>query len=736
MRRPQVVQIVALLLSAAFVIGAASMIPRINEARQDLNILGSEDDLLNAPPEYAFAVQAFGAFRSIITNIAFIRAEKYKNAGRYYDAFELAEWICKLQPYFPTVWEFHGWNMSWNISVTTFTPEERWHWVYNGIKLVRDQGIRRNPRAVNLYKQLAWTFFNKIGGDIDEFHTTYKRQWAWRMHLVMGPPPVPYVGEIPDDLLRAALFDEANDAFYQATRTEAELTRERIEETRRERNQDIPDWDGSAMTTDRVPDEINRPDEFRDKPSMRARASMVEMLREIEEAPDTLAELHARVPETRQMVADLWSRGVRINDDTLDESEFLEPDGLAGTFFWPYRQLATPGRLLTILADDVRPASLDEALAAFDEIVGVTRNDPAGRALLRFLQRKVLTEAYNMDPAHMHALVRQFGAMDWRLAETQGIYWVTKAVILAEGTAGSFENDKTNTFRILLFSLQSLARRNKVFFDPVAGNVNESYLNMLPDPSFITSMHHAYLRYAPRFDWRDPDAGGAGDLFRSGHINFLEEGIRTLYFANRIAEANELYAYLQTEYGRHPHGAVKERYTYPLREFVELGINENITLQREMVRYIRGLLMQALMALSGNEIQLANSLVTVARNQHTNWNAERVGVGADRLLLPPFLDMYADVLQSFLSQPAVDYTQVVGKSYIWITAPLDLRQIVYDDLYEQLAGECEFYGFEIARAFPEPPGMDEYRERSGTRRVERDEPDSAATTPVQAVDDK
>ena len=60
--------------------------------------------------------------------------------------------------------------MAWNISVTTYTPEERWNWVYNGVKLLRDEGIPLNPRAVNLYKQLAWTYNNKMSETLDDFH--------------------------------------------------------------------------------------------------------------------------------------------------------------------------------------------------------------------------------------------------------------------------------------------------------------------------------------------------------------------------------------------------------------------------------------------------------------------------------------------------------------------------------------------------------------------------------------
>jgi hypothetical protein len=125
--RPKLTQFAALLACAVLVAAAATRIPGINRGRAALNILGSTSPLENTPPEYVFYIQAFGAFRGLIADVAFIRADQLKEEGRFYDAFQLHKWICALQPHFPSVWEYCAWNMAWNISVTTFTPEERWN---------------------------------------------------------------------------------------------------------------------------------------------------------------------------------------------------------------------------------------------------------------------------------------------------------------------------------------------------------------------------------------------------------------------------------------------------------------------------------------------------------------------------------------------------------------------------------------------------------------------------------
>jgi hypothetical protein len=127
--------------------------------------------------------------RAFVVNYLWIRMDRLKDEGRFYDAMQQAQLICRLQRRFPGVWSFLSWNMAWNISVATHTPEERWRWVYNGVRLLRDQGIPLNPHSIVLYKDLGWIYLFKIGGYLDDMHWVYKRQWACRMQDLLGAPP-------------------------------------------------------------------------------------------------------------------------------------------------------------------------------------------------------------------------------------------------------------------------------------------------------------------------------------------------------------------------------------------------------------------------------------------------------------------------------------------------------------------------------------------------------------------
>jgi hypothetical protein len=141
------------------------------------------------PPMVAMGV-AMGALRGIFVNYLWIRATNAKEEGQYYEAVELAGWITRLQPRLPQVWTFHAWNMAYNISVTTQTPQERWNWVNSGVDLLRNEGLRANPNDMHMHKELAWIFLHKIAGYTDDANQYYKRQFAYEWQNILGRKPL------------------------------------------------------------------------------------------------------------------------------------------------------------------------------------------------------------------------------------------------------------------------------------------------------------------------------------------------------------------------------------------------------------------------------------------------------------------------------------------------------------------------------------------------------------------
>ena len=208
-RHPRVTQALWLGVAAVLLAAAGQLQPRLvklgttYELVQDSSPGGSDlEALLTIAP---------GGLRAPVVNYLWIRAEELKQQGKFYDAMQLADLICSLQPYFPGVWSFHSWNMAWNISVATHTPEERWMWVTNGMRLLRDRGIPVNPRSLILYKDLAWLFFSKMGSNLDDMHVVYKQRWAAEMQRLLGSPPQGQTSEVIDAFrpIAAAPVDKA-----------------------------------------------------------------------------------------------------------------------------------------------------------------------------------------------------------------------------------------------------------------------------------------------------------------------------------------------------------------------------------------------------------------------------------------------------------------------------------------------------------------------------------------------
>jgi len=172
--------------SLALLLTASLRLDDIHSLREDLDLV-SNVSIENAPPGLAFATVAMGAFRGIVVDILWMRADKLKEEGQFFDAKQLAEWITTLQPRFAAVWDFQGWNMAYNISVAMPASqwEERWRWVRNGYELLRDKAIVQNPHSIQLYRSLAWIFQHKIGGVSDDCHKHYKRELAFAMRSML-----------------------------------------------------------------------------------------------------------------------------------------------------------------------------------------------------------------------------------------------------------------------------------------------------------------------------------------------------------------------------------------------------------------------------------------------------------------------------------------------------------------------------------------------------------------------
>lgn len=162
----------------------------------------------NAPPVLAFTTVALGAFRGLIANALWIRANDLQEEGKHFEAVQLADWITKLQPGMDSPWIFQAWNMAYNISVKFPEHADRWLWVQRGIELLRDEGLRYNPGRALMYRELAWFFQHKMGANLDDAHNYYKTQWFLKMNPLIPHGRANYTNlfnpQTPEDQERVA----------------------------------------------------------------------------------------------------------------------------------------------------------------------------------------------------------------------------------------------------------------------------------------------------------------------------------------------------------------------------------------------------------------------------------------------------------------------------------------------------------------------------------------------------
>lgn len=148
--------------------------------------MNAVEALENAPPLVVFTTVALGGFRGLIADALWIRATEMQDAGKYFETVQLTDWITKLEPDLADVWAFHAWNMAYNISILFPNPEDRWRWVRNGIRLLRDEGMRYNAGDPLIYRELALMYQQKVGGRWDDAGSYYRLKLAEEMAGVLG----------------------------------------------------------------------------------------------------------------------------------------------------------------------------------------------------------------------------------------------------------------------------------------------------------------------------------------------------------------------------------------------------------------------------------------------------------------------------------------------------------------------------------------------------------------------
>jgi hypothetical protein len=166
----------------------------------------------------AITMVMLGGFRGLLADLLWLRATRLQEEGRYFELVQLSDWVSRLEPRSAGTWAYHAWNMVYNVSAMMADPGERWQWVSNGIRLLRDEALRYNPDSARLHFELGWIYQHKIGRAFDRASAYFQQRLALDMDRAVPGGFADYTrlrpGTAPADTFRAETGLEP--AFMQA----------------------------------------------------------------------------------------------------------------------------------------------------------------------------------------------------------------------------------------------------------------------------------------------------------------------------------------------------------------------------------------------------------------------------------------------------------------------------------------------------------------------------------------
>ena len=628
--RPRLQMIIWLVVAGGLLVagGMTQQSLQRQSIEQELVPGGEEaSDLLSVVP---------GAVRAFMVNYYWIRLENQKDEGRYYAAGQLANWICRLQPRFVGVWSFQAWNMAYNISVGTHTPRERWQWVFNGIRLLRDDAIPRNPRSILLYRELAWTFFHKMGGTSDSMHMVYKQRWASRMQMLLGAP----TARTTADLI---------EAFRPIT--EAPLDKD----IRIQGRNEIQAHDAAVLLAD---------------------------------------------PQVAAYVAELTKRGIALHMSMLIGDKKGIIDVLEA-----YRRYSLDDTVEVVR--QLPPNLKSQADKDRSEIINSPEHASARGKILAFLRAQLLWNHYRMDPDHMLAMMEEFGPLDWRTIWPHAMYWSTYGFKVCENL--DFEDlDPLNIGRVQLNCLKDLTWFGRMTYVENPEDLENPDISLFTDWRFIERTETEFQRIIKAV-MEDRNETYENNALRSGHVNYLIQAIQTLYAAYQRKEAQRIFTHLLEEYG------YKSKWGDKLEDFVIGRINKDGRPLKSLAlnQVVSSIQAAYVFLLYGETDAYRNCVKYAARVHHIYSTGPPIPL--EHLALRPLMEYHTGVLSELLIRPRkLGYNvSLVDRSRLYRMLPVGAQTPIYDIIAPWLRRLCDLASpkLDLARAFPEPPGIEAYRSR-------------------------
>ncbi|MDG2291545.1 MAG: hypothetical protein P8L37_02720, partial [Phycisphaerales bacterium] len=334
----------------------------------------------------------------------------------------------------------------------------------------------------------------------------------------------------------------------------------------------------------------------------------------------------------------------------------------------------------------------------------------------------VLLDEFNMDPKLMYEFTRDLGPIDWRHPQAHALYWARRGTLMAEHRMrpGDIYN-LINNDRLQVQALQGLARSGRIHFDPFA----QSIPGRFPEPRFIETIDGMFDDlYTKYYDAR----GAGGETFIVFIKNFLSSSIREWYRQGEIEKAQALMDRLDDLFGRGGYPP-NNQYNMPLDIFVANETRGEYDRQPHLapsdvsaaLRYgFRVGIGQGRPEVYREAIKFANEVTTYYKSHETVDYTTKLGSGRMRDIIGQLEQSAEIAFLQLMIDPAIPMEE---RMTIW--AGVDeiepqLRLRVYDKLSSTLREQLSLHplsrSLSMAGAFPEPPGLDAWRQQIALER--------------------
>jgi hypothetical protein len=183
-------------------LGAAYVLPATNFAQDQLR---SQAPVGTDPqnPQLVLLTHLLGGFKGFLVDALWLRANSLQEEGKYWELYQLYNWMGKLEPNLEEIWDYNSWNMSYNLVAELDDSEARWQWIQRAIDYLVHEGLKANPNSAKLMEAISRIYWHKIGRETDMHSFYYQHRLAISMHLIFldrDQQDIPAIAKAPKEL--------------------------------------------------------------------------------------------------------------------------------------------------------------------------------------------------------------------------------------------------------------------------------------------------------------------------------------------------------------------------------------------------------------------------------------------------------------------------------------------------------------------------------------------------------